>query len=45
MNLLREHGIPIADGPSRRRTADGLAAHSVYFRDPDGNLLELMAVD
>jgi catechol-2,3-dioxygenase len=24
-------------------TADGLAAHSIYLRDPDGNLLELMA--
>lgn len=23
-DLLREHGIPIVDGPSRRRTADGL---------------------
>jgi catechol 2,3-dioxygenase-like lactoylglutathione lyase family enzyme len=43
--LLRQHGIPIVDGPSPRRTADGLAAHSVYFRDPDGNLLELMAAD
>jgi catechol 2,3-dioxygenase-like lactoylglutathione lyase family enzyme len=43
--LLREHGIPLVDGPSRRRTADGLPAHSVYFRDPDGNLLELMAAD
>ena len=45
VTLLREHGIPIADGPSRRQTADGLAAHSIYFRDPDGNLLELMAED
>jgi catechol 2,3-dioxygenase-like lactoylglutathione lyase family enzyme len=39
VELLRQHGIPIADGPSPRQTADGLpAAHSVYFRDPDGNL-------
>lgn len=44
-DLLREHAITIIDGPSRRRTADGLAAHSVYFRDPDGNLVELMAAD
>ena len=43
--LLRRHGIAIIDGPSPRRTADGLASHSVYFRDPDGNLLELMAAD
>ena len=45
VDLLRRHGIPIVDGPSPRRTAGGLAAHSVYFRDPDGNLLELMAAD
>jgi catechol 2,3-dioxygenase-like lactoylglutathione lyase family enzyme len=43
--LLRAHDIEIVDGPSPRRTADGLAAHSVYFRDPDGNLIELMAAD
>jgi catechol 2,3-dioxygenase-like lactoylglutathione lyase family enzyme len=45
MELLRTHGIAIIDGPSRRRTADGLASLSVYFRDPDGNLLELMAAE
>jgi catechol 2,3-dioxygenase-like lactoylglutathione lyase family enzyme len=45
MDLLRTLDIPIIDGPSRRRTADGLAASSIYFRDPDGNLLELMAAD
>jgi len=45
VDLLREHGIPIIEGPSRRRTADGLLARSIYFRDPDGNLLELMAAD
>lgn len=44
-DLLREHAIPIIDGPSRRRTADGLKSLSVYFRDPDGNLVELMAAD
>jgi catechol 2,3-dioxygenase-like lactoylglutathione lyase family enzyme len=43
--LLRQHAVAIVDGPSRRRTVDGLASHSVYFRDPDGNLLELMAAD
>ncbi len=45
IDLLRTHTIPIIDGPSPRRTADGLPALSIYFRDPDGNLLELMAVD
>jgi catechol 2,3-dioxygenase-like lactoylglutathione lyase family enzyme len=44
-DLLREHAIPVIEGPSRRRTADGLPALSIYFRDPDGNLLELMAAD
>jgi catechol 2,3-dioxygenase-like lactoylglutathione lyase family enzyme len=44
-SLVREHGVPIIDSPSRRRTADGLPALSIYFRDPDGNLLELMAAD
>ena len=42
---LAAHGLAIVDGPSQRRTVDGLAAHSVYFRDPDGNLIELMAAD
>lgn len=43
--LLHAHGIAIIEGPVRRRTADGLRSHSVYFRDPDDNLLELMAAD
>jgi catechol 2,3-dioxygenase-like lactoylglutathione lyase family enzyme len=43
--LLRSHDIEIVDGPSPRQTADFLPAHSVYFRDPDGNLMELMAAD
>jgi catechol 2,3-dioxygenase-like lactoylglutathione lyase family enzyme len=42
---LRTHAIPIVEGPSHRHTADGQPALSIYFRDPDGNLLELMAVD
>jgi hypothetical protein len=36
---------PKAVSPVRRRTADGLQTLSIYFRDPDGNLLELMAAD
>ncbi len=43
--LLRQHAIPIVAGPAKRQTADGRAAQSIYFRDPDGNLLELMAAD
>ena len=42
---LAHHGIAIVDGPSKRVSNDGLPAISVYFRDPDGNLLELMTVD
>jgi catechol 2,3-dioxygenase-like lactoylglutathione lyase family enzyme len=42
--LLTGHGIEVIEGPTPRRTADGLSSVSVYFRDPDGNLLELMAV-
>jgi catechol 2,3-dioxygenase-like lactoylglutathione lyase family enzyme len=42
---LRENGISIIDRPSRRRTADGHRALSIYFRDPAGNLLELMTAD
>lgn len=44
-DLLREHGVTIIDGPSPRRTASGQPSRSVYFRDPDDNLLELMAAD
>jgi catechol 2,3-dioxygenase-like lactoylglutathione lyase family enzyme len=43
--LLHRHGVEIIEGPTPRRTADGLPSRSVYFRDPDGNLLELMAAD
>lgn len=43
--FLRERRVEIVEGPTPRRTADGLPSQSVYFRDPDGNLLELMAAD
>jgi catechol 2,3-dioxygenase-like lactoylglutathione lyase family enzyme len=43
--LLRERGIEVIDGPTPRRTADGLPSRSVFFHDLDGNLLELMAAD
>jgi catechol 2,3-dioxygenase-like lactoylglutathione lyase family enzyme len=41
--LLRERGIEIVEGPVPRRTADDLPSQSVYFRDLDANLIELMA--
>ena len=43
--LLQEHGVAIVEGPVPRRTADGAPSRSVYIRDPDGNLLELMAAN
>jgi catechol 2,3-dioxygenase-like lactoylglutathione lyase family enzyme len=43
--LLTGHEIAVIAGPVPRQTADGLSSQSVYFRDPDGNLLELMAAD
>jgi catechol 2,3-dioxygenase-like lactoylglutathione lyase family enzyme len=43
--LLRDRGVEIVDGPSPRRTADRTPSQSVYFRDPDGNLVELMAAE
>jgi catechol 2,3-dioxygenase-like lactoylglutathione lyase family enzyme len=45
VRLLREHGVEIVDGPSPRTDNQGNPAQSVYFRDPDGNLVELMASD
>ena len=45
IDLLKRYGIAIIAGPARRRTADGKPSKSVYFRDIDDNLLELMAAD
>jgi catechol 2,3-dioxygenase-like lactoylglutathione lyase family enzyme len=36
-------GVTVIEGPVARTTADSMPANSVYFRDPDGNLVELMA--
>lgn len=41
--MLESHGVGVIEGPVERTSADGLAASSVYFRDLDGNLLELLA--
>jgi catechol 2,3-dioxygenase-like lactoylglutathione lyase family enzyme len=40
---LNAHGIPVEIGPVQRMGGRGLMGSSVYFRDPDGNLLEIMA--
>ena len=42
---LSAHGVPIELGPVPRRGARGVDGTSVYFRDPDGNLLEFMSYD
>jgi catechol 2,3-dioxygenase-like lactoylglutathione lyase family enzyme len=43
--LLRGHGLDIVEGPSFRLAADGSKGQSVYTRDPDGNLIELLTTD
>ena len=39
---LRRHGVEVEEGPVERPGARGLGT-SVYFRDPDGSLLELIS--
>jgi catechol 2,3-dioxygenase-like lactoylglutathione lyase family enzyme len=39
---LRRHGVAVEEGPVPRRGARGDGT-SVYFRDPDGSLLELIS--
>jgi catechol 2,3-dioxygenase-like lactoylglutathione lyase family enzyme len=39
---LQQHGVEIEVGPAERRGASG-PGRSVYFRDPDGSLLELIS--
>jgi catechol 2,3-dioxygenase-like lactoylglutathione lyase family enzyme len=41
---LRAHGVEIDLGPVARHGARGVGT-SVYFRDPDGSLLELIVYD
>ena len=38
---LEQHGVPVELGPVERTGARGLG-QSVYFRDPDGSLLEFI---
>ncbi|HEY3140883.1 MAG TPA: VOC family protein [Acidimicrobiales bacterium] len=41
---LRARGVPIEEGPVSRTGATGPIT-SVYFRDPDGNLIEVSTYD
>jgi len=43
--LLGRHGIVVEEGPVPRPAADGMLGSSVYFRDPDGNLIELLSTE
>ena len=40
---LESRDVAIIEGPVERISADAKPASSVYFRDPDGNLVELLA--
>ena len=42
---LTEAGISIVEEPTPRWAADGVWGKSVYFRDPDGNLLEFLSTN
>lgn len=42
VELLKSHNIEIIEGPATRIGGRGKGT-SVYFRDPDGNLLELIS--
>jgi catechol 2,3-dioxygenase-like lactoylglutathione lyase family enzyme len=42
---LAAHGVAIEVGPVPRPAADGKLGASVYFRDPDRNLLELLSTE
>lgn len=43
--LLEREGVALEEGPVPRPAADGKLGQSVYFRDPDQNLLEFLSTD
>ncbi len=43
--LLARHSIEVTVGPASREASNGVEGTSVYFNDPDGNLLELLTID
>jgi catechol 2,3-dioxygenase-like lactoylglutathione lyase family enzyme len=43
--LLAAADVPVVDGPVARPASNGEPGTSVYFRDPDGNLLELLTLE
>jgi catechol 2,3-dioxygenase-like lactoylglutathione lyase family enzyme len=42
---LAAAGVAVEEGPVPRPAADGRPGASLYFRDPDGNLLELLSTE
>jgi catechol 2,3-dioxygenase-like lactoylglutathione lyase family enzyme len=44
LNLLEAHGIDVVEGPVPRPASNGERGQSVYFRDPDNNLIELLTL-
>jgi catechol 2,3-dioxygenase-like lactoylglutathione lyase family enzyme len=42
---LVENDVEIVLGPVDRTAADGQLGQSICFRDPDGNLVELLATE
>ena len=43
VKLLASKGVAVIEGPVPRPAADGALGRSIYFRDPDDNLLELLS--
>ena len=43
--MLQNADVEVELGPVARPAADGAAGQSIYFRDPDGNLVELLTTD
>ncbi|MFT5444131.1 MAG: catechol 2,3-dioxygenase-like lactoylglutathione lyase family enzyme [Myxococcota bacterium] len=43
--LLSKHGVEVIEGPVPRPAANGVVGASVYFRDPDNNLLEFLSTE
>jgi catechol 2,3-dioxygenase-like lactoylglutathione lyase family enzyme len=41
---LAAAGVAVEEGPVPRPASNGERGESVYFRDPDGNLLELLTI-
>jgi catechol 2,3-dioxygenase-like lactoylglutathione lyase family enzyme len=44
LSLLESHRVDVVEGPVPRPASSGEWGTSVYFRDPDGNLIELLTV-